>query len=200
MMNQPNLFAGRKLVSTMLLRVREGNKMNILWAGEGKSLTAAASGGKLVGARYKITEDYVFVSSGLLTSSEEQIPMWAIRDCDIKQSMVQKARGVSNVILICEHNDFTGRKQIVLENVEDARDIRDIVNRESKRARVEYESQQKTQTVNYSGNPMQAPMQQGGVQQQEDPYEKLSKLGGLLEKGLITQEEFDAQKRQILGG
>lgn len=174
--------------------------MGILWAGEGKSLTAAASGGKLVGAKYKITEDYVFVSSGILRSSEEQIPMWAVRDCDIKQSMVQKARGVSNVILICEHNDFTGKQQVVLENVEDAREIRDIVNRESKRARVAHEAQQNTQTVNYSGNPVQTPMQANNSQQQEDPYEKLSKLGGLLEKGLITQEEFDAQKRQILGG
>ena len=74
------------------------NTMSILWAGEGKSLTAVASGGKVVSAKYKITEDYVFVTTGLMSSSEEQIPMWAIRDCDIKQTMVQKARGVSNVV------------------------------------------------------------------------------------------------------
>lgn len=173
--------------------------MEILWTGEDKSLTAAATGGKLVGAKYKITEDYIFISTGVVSSSEEQIPMWAVRDCDIKQSMVQKARGLSNVTLICEHNDFTGKQQVVLENVEDAHEVREIINRESKRARIAHEGQQNTQTINYSGNPVQTPMQTNNNQHQEDPYEKLSKLGDLLEKGLITQEEFDAQKSQILG-
>jgi hypothetical protein len=33
----------------------------------------------------------------------------------------------------------------------------------------------------------------------EDPIEKLTKLGALLKSGLITQEEFDAQKSKLLG-
>lgn len=33
----------------------------------------------------------------------------------------------------------------------------------------------------------------------EDPYVELEKLGQLKEQGLITQEEFDAKKRQLLG-
>jgi hypothetical protein len=33
----------------------------------------------------------------------------------------------------------------------------------------------------------------------EDPIEKLTKLGALLKGGLITQEEFDAQKSKLLG-
>jgi len=32
----------------------------------------------------------------------------------------------------------------------------------------------------------------------EDPIEKLTKLGALLKNGLITQEEFDAQKSKLL--
>lgn len=38
-----------------------------------------------------------------------------------------------------------------------------------------------------------APQQQG-----EDPYAKLEKLKGLLDKGIISQEEFDAKKAEIL--
>lgn len=34
---------------------------------------------------------------------------------------------------------------------------------------------------------------------QEDPYVELQKLGQLKEQGILTQEEFDAKKRQILG-
>jgi hypothetical protein len=33
----------------------------------------------------------------------------------------------------------------------------------------------------------------------EDPLEKIEKLGQLRERGLITQEEFDEQKRRLLG-
>ena len=45
----------------------------------------------------------------------------------------------------------------------------------------------------------------GGLQQpvnqqpQEDPYEKLSKLKKMLDDGLITQEDYDEQKKKILG-
>lgn len=49
----------------------------------------------------------------------------------------------------------------------------------------------------------------GGLQQpsapapaapvEEDPYEKLAKLKGLLDNGVITQEDFDAAKNKLLG-
>lgn len=45
----------------------------------------------------------------------------------------------------------------------------------------------------------------GGLQQpvnqqpQEDPYEKLSKLKKMLDDGLITQEDYDEQKKKTLG-
>ncbi len=32
-----------------------------------------------------------------------------------------------------------------------------------------------------------------------DPYAELEKLAGLKDQGLITQEEFDAKKKQLLG-
>ncbi len=32
-----------------------------------------------------------------------------------------------------------------------------------------------------------------------DPYEELSKLGALKDQGIISQEEFDAKKKQLLG-
>ncbi len=32
-----------------------------------------------------------------------------------------------------------------------------------------------------------------------DPYEELTKLGELKDKGFISQEEFDAKKKQLLG-
>ena len=47
----------------------------------------------------------------------------------------------------------------------------------------------------------QAPPQQQAPQQQaEDPFEKLKQLKGLLDAGVITQEDFDTAKNRILGG
>ena len=40
--------------------------MTILWAGESKNLTAAASGGKIVSNTYKITAEYLFIDSGVM--------------------------------------------------------------------------------------------------------------------------------------
>lgn len=34
---------------------------------------------------------------------------------------------------------------------------------------------------------------------EEDVYEQLAKLGQLKDQGILTQEEFDAKKRQLLG-
>lgn len=34
---------------------------------------------------------------------------------------------------------------------------------------------------------------------QDDSYDQLAKLGQLKDQGVITQEEFDAKKKQILG-
>ena len=39
----------------------------------------------------------------------------------------------------------------------------------------------------------------GGAISQSDPIEQLTKLASLLEKGLVTQEEFDKKKKELLG-
>ena len=46
--------------------------------------------------------------------------------------------------------------------------------------------------------PVQQPQQQP-AQSQEDPYERLSKLKKLADDGVITQEEFEAEKKKLLG-
>lgn len=170
---------------------------DLLWEGESKDLTSAATGGKVVKNRYRITNEYIYEDSGILGSREEQIPLWAVRDIDVKQSIIQKARNVGDVKVRVEPNEFTGKKEIVLESIETPRDVRDLLNNHSKLARELRLKQQ--QSVNYTGGApvMNVPTPQ--AQQAEDPIEKLTKLGALLQSGLITQAEFDAQKSKLLG-
>ena len=54
-------------------------------------------------------------------------------------------------------------------------------------------------SVGGSMGAFQQPVQQQPVQQQEDPMEKLKKYKEMLDAGLITQEDYDEQKKKILG-
>ncbi len=54
--------------------------------------------------------------------------------------------------------------------------------------------------LNSAGGVMNAVQQPtGNTQPQEDPYEQLAKYKKMLDEGLITQEDYDAQKKKILG-
>ena len=168
----------------------------LLWEGETKDLTSAATGGKVVKKRYRITSEYIYEDAGILGSREEQIPLWAVRDIDVKQSIIQKARNVGDVKVRVEPNEYTGKKEITLESIETPKEVRNLLNDHSRIARELRLKQQ--QSVNYVGG---APVM--GVSASavggDDPIEKLTKLGALLKGGLISQEEFDAQKMKLLG-
>lgn len=47
--------------------------------------------------------------------------------------------------------------------------------------------------------PAQAAAPQPSTSDQDDVYVQLEKLGQLKDQGILTQEEFDAKKRQLLG-
>lgn len=171
-----------------------------LWEGEKRSLTAAATGGKMVSAKYRITPEMIYFDAGLVSSKSEQIPLWAVRDVDVNQTMTQKARKVGDVVVHCQHSDYTGREQVTLESVEDPKGVRDLLNRHASEARHAY--QQRGQTVHYSGTPMGAPPAGSAPEPSAGPAvdvaDQLRKLADLKEQGFLTEEEFAAQKAKLL--
>ena len=121
----------------------------VLWEGESKDLTSVATGGRVVKKRYKITREFIFEDAGIIGSKEEQIPLWAVRDVDVKQSILQKTRNVGDVSIRVETNDYTGKQAIVLESIETPKEVRNLINEHSRLARELKMRQQ--QSVNYSG-------------------------------------------------
>ena len=177
---------------------------DLLWEGQGKDLTSLATGGRVVKTRYRITREFIFIDEGFIGSREEQIPLWAVRDCDVSQSILQKSRNVGDVIVRVEANDFTGKKAVALESIEAPKEVRNLINEHSRLARDLRMRQQ--QTVNYTGvTPLMAGVSTSAnignseIKSELDPIEKLTKLAALLKEGLISQEEFDAQKAKLLG-
>jgi hypothetical protein len=66
----------------------------VLWQGTSNDATNIMSGGKVANASYVVTEDAIKFASGVLTTSEEYLPLVFVRDADLEQSLTQKARGV----------------------------------------------------------------------------------------------------------
>ena len=88
---------------------------------------------------------------------------------------------------------------LILENIQSAKDVRDLINEHARLARDTRLRQQ--QNVTYTGAVPVAGMPPVGQVTPviDDPIEKLTKLGALLQSGLLTQEEFDTQKAKLLG-
>ena len=98
-----------------------------IWEGERTTLTSMASKGKLIRERYRLTSEYLYFDAGILSTKAEQIPTWAFRDVDVRQSIKQRAMGVGDVIVKCQHDDYTGRKVVEVEGVKDPKTVRDIM-------------------------------------------------------------------------
>lgn len=172
-----------------------------LWEGERTTLTSLASKGKLTRERYRLTEEYLHFDAGLLSTREEQIPTWSIRDVDLVQGMKQKAMGVGDVVVHCQHDDYTGRPSVTLEGIKDPKSVRGLVMEVANRARIHHQKRSQTTYMNVAGGavPGAAQAEPLVVAQSEDPLERIGKLKQLLDAGALTQDEFDAQKNKLLG-
>jgi hypothetical protein len=178
----------------------------VIWQGECKNLTSAATGGKVVQARYKLTEDGLYFDSGVLTSKEELIPLWAVLDVDIVQSITQKARGVGNCIVRLDTGIFNyGQSTVTLDSIEDPRGVRDLISSYANARRTEMLQYQQSLDIERRragatsfnmGNQVPPPKQESDA---DAVIQKLTELATLKEKGILTEEEFATQKARILG-
>lgn len=116
-----------------------------IWEGSSKDMMSAASSGRLTSCRYRLTNKAVYFDEGLLSSNYQQVPLWAVRDVDVKQGMLQKARGVGDVVVHVEHSNYTGRNVVHIKDVEGPLTVRDQLNKYAAKERREYDQRQRTQ-------------------------------------------------------
>ena len=64
-----------------------------IWQAVGKPITGIGAG------KYKLTAHYLFFEKGTLRTDSQQVPVSALLDVDVRQSMTQKARGVGTVVV-----------------------------------------------------------------------------------------------------
>ncbi|HEY5842134.1 MAG TPA: PH domain-containing protein, partial [Mycobacterium sp.] len=102
------------------------SSQTVLWEGSSSDLTSMATVGRVTAAGYRVTEDAIYFASGILSTKEESVPLWAVRDIDLNQGMTQRARGVGDLTLKLDLQaaaDY-GQHVLVLKAIRDPKNVR----------------------------------------------------------------------------
>jgi len=167
-----------------------------LWSAVGKPLTGMGAG------RYRVTQEYLIFEKGTLSTQSHQIRMREIADVDAKQSLSQKARGVGTIVLRVIRP--TGDEKVLLEDIPNFREGVDIINRLSDEARQRQRTAENTQNVNYTGAHAYAPTPAPAAAPAEstpagDLNAEVARLADFHQQGILSDEEFAAAKKRLLG-
>ncbi len=160
-----------------------------LWQATGKPLTGVGVG------RYRLTAKYLFFEKGTLHSRSQQVPIHELYDVDASQSFQQKARGLGTITLTVRR--AAGDERVSIEDVPDHREGVRAINAAAHAERERLQVRASTSTVQYEGvHPAAASAQAatGGG----DPIVLLERLGKLRDAGVVTDEEFEAKKADLL--
>jgi hypothetical protein len=192
------------------------NDPSTLWFGESKNAATSAAG--VSKARYRITKDRVWIESGLLGTRSESVPLWAIKDMDVRIAVWQQGKDVGDVVLNLEDPSYgagqdmfsmsgtvegTTSGQVVLDNIERPYAVLDILAPLISEARTKKTVERQSSYVHNMtpGAPYGAPVAPPAATAppQLDMVDQLRRLGELRDAGILTEDEFAAQKAKLLG-
>jgi hypothetical protein len=196
------------------------NDPSTLWFGESKNAATSAAG--ISKARYRITKDRVWIESGLLGTRTESVPLWSIKDMDVRIAVWQQGKDVGDVVLNLEDPSYganqdmftmtgnvegTTSGQVTLDNIEGPYAVMDILAPLVSEARSKKTMERQSTYVHnmtpgmpYGSPPPQPAPAAAPPPPQLDMVDQLKRLGELRDAGVLTEEEFAAQKAKLLGG
>lgn len=124
---------------------------------------------------FVITSDRVIFRSGVIAKSGIEIPLERVNNVLFNQSIFERMLGAGDLLI--ESGGEDGQQRF--SDVRRPERVQNLIH-----AQMEV-----NQSRSYGGG--------GGA---TDVASQLEKLEGLLERGTLSQDEFDAQKRKLLGG
>lgn len=134
---------------------------------------------KWVTTNFVITNDRIIFRQGVVGKSGIEIPLDRVNNVNFNQSAFERLLGAGDLLI--ESGGEDGQQRFT--DVRKPQRVQNLVH-----AQVEAKSRQRG---GYSASSAPA-----GV---DDVAGQLEKLEGLLQRGSLTQEEFDAQKQRLLG-
>ena len=134
---------------------------------------------KWVTTHFVITSQRVVFRTGVLAKSGIEIPLDRVNNVNFNQSIFERMLGAGDLLI--ESGGEDGQQRFT--DVRKPQNVQNLI-----QAQVEAKNRQR---AGYAPPGVAAPVDVAG---------QLEKLEGLLQRGSLTQEEFDAQKARLLGG
>jgi uncharacterized membrane protein YdbT with pleckstrin-like domain len=125
---------------------------------------------------FVVTTDRIIHRRGLIAKSSMEIPLEAINDVRFEQSVFERMIGAGSLVI--ESAGERGRQVFA-----------DIRHPEEVQREIYAQGETNKERMYQGGPPRGAPSTAG----------ELERLADLRDRGVLTQEEFEAQKRRILG-
>lgn len=161
-----------------------------IWSAVGKPLTGIGAG------RYRLDQHYLYFEKGMLRTDSQQVPISAVVDVDVRQSMRQKARGVYDVLVHIQRSH--GIEVVTMDDIPDGRAAQQVINETAHKARLAIQRNQNTMRYEGVVSPTPVAMASAAASAESDLVGQLRKLGELRDAGILTDEEFTAKKAEIL--
>ena len=200
----------RKAFTAVTFNLTEMNisSQTVLWEGSSSDLTSMATAGRVASTGYRVTEDAIHFASGILSSKEEAVPLWAVRDIDLNQGMSQRARGVGDLTLKMDAQaaaDY-GQRVLVLKAIKDPKQVRSIILAQANEVRTTWMTRQHDRDLEqrraganqFGGYQAPAPVQPATAGA-DDFMARLTKLGEMKQAGLLSDDEFATAKARLMG-
>lgn len=74
--------------------------------------------------KYSLTEDRLFTDVGFLSSTEEQLQLYMVKDISLKRSLFQKMLGLGTVVLL---TGDSSNPRVELENIPNSREVKEKI-------------------------------------------------------------------------
>lgn len=179
-------------VQTTPIVVEEPVDPSTIWHAVGKPISHVGAG------RYRLTDKFLFFEKGSLSMRAQQIPIHEVYDVDARQALSQKARGVGTIVISVHRS--SGVEVVQIDDIPNFREGVTAINTAAQAERERLQVLASTQTFQHQGAPGFSGAQSPGplAAAVDDPVQLLERLGKLRDAGVLTPEEFDAKKADIL--
>jgi uncharacterized membrane protein YdbT with pleckstrin-like domain len=139
-----------------------------------------------VTSHFVVTSDRLIHRSGWLAKQAMEIPLERVNDVRFRQSVLERVVGAGDLVI--ESGGEFGQNHF--SDIRKPEDVQKLI----------FEMSEQNQARMSAGRPASVASDQGGPEDEdESPLDQVERLAALRERGLISEEEFETQKRRLLG-
>ena len=84
--------------------------------------------------RYALSEDRLFIKTGLFNLEEEEVLLYRVRDLSVKRSLGQRVFGVGSVLV---HSSDKSTPHLLLKNIKDAENVKEQLHQQVEKMKIE---------------------------------------------------------------